>query len=433
MKKYILFFIIFLFVCFYNANSQNLLCGKVFNQKGEALYPANIRLKNPKTVTSTDNEGSFCLKTSKRAEITISFIGYETKDLTIVFTPNTKDSVIAIVLNEQQIQLNPVDITSEKIELITKEKLIWITDYEFWNDDIFTLNINDNIRKLSLITKKDIITWEKELKGGMRSCKHLYKDYQSNIFLLSDDSAYQITNRNERIYFFDGVSIKDFKNLIVPSLGKCDDYIIYRQYGAYNKSVFYYLINKSDKKLIFQQKDKIGEQYCNDKPIEKRLHYSPVVPLKHKKEWGSGDNSSNSGLDINKLFIDNIMSQPIEVHLFKIEDKIYIFDHYGNKMYVLYCNGEKIMVQSISYSKREDVVSKQLLLAENKKDVYALFLKDGLYSVQQIDLNTGQLKGNVIKFNQVFVEKITISDDAIYFLYKQNKENGRNLLYRMNY
>lgn len=83
------------------------------------------------------------------------------------------------------------------------------------------------------------------------------------------------------------------------------------------------------------------------------------------------------------------------------------------------------------YPKRKDIVSKQLILADNKKDVYALSLNDGLYSIQQIDLISSKLKGSEIKINQPFLEKISVYNNQIYFIYKQNKEDARKRLYRM--
>jgi hypothetical protein len=86
----------------------------------------------------------------------------------------------------------------------------------------------------------------------------------------------------------------------------------------------------------------------------------------------------------------------------------------------------------VYYPKRKDIVAKQLILSKNKKDVYAMFNNDGIYSIQQIDLETGRLKGSEIKINFTFVERIEIQDNYIYFLYRKNKEDARKLLYKID-
>lgn len=441
---------LFLFVSlgfFSNAFSQHLICGKVINQKGEALYPANIKLKNSKLGAITDNDGNFCLNSPLKAELIVSFMGYETANKKIVFLSQQKDTLILIVLNEKKIDLKEVEISASNIELITKENRIWISDYEFWNDNIITLNIDENNRKLSLINHNDSLIWETELNGSIARSKRIYKDFMSNIYLLSDDSAFQVTNKDESIYFFHGVAIADINKLILPSMGKCGDEIIYRVYGPHNKSVYYYLIDRDEKELLYSQRDAESELFCQDvfKDITENTNSAKYAgdvydyPVLMSSE-PSNDSHNDWKLNIkkrtttsrhNKEIYDKIMTQAIETHLFKIEDKIYIFDHFASKILVYDCDGKLLHDINTFYPKRKDIVSKQLILADNKKDVYALFLNDGLYSIQQIDLISGKLKGSEIKINLSFVEIINVYNNHIYFIYKQNKEDARKRLYRM--
>jgi len=446
MKIYKILITAICIFCINISYSQHLLCGKVINQKGEVLYPTNVRLKNSKTGAITNNDGVFCLNAPQKAELIISFMGYETATKKIIFLPQQKDTLILIVLNEKKIDLKEVEISASNIEVITKDKRIWITDYEFWNDHIFTLNLNENNRKLSLITDSDSLIWETELKRGISKSKRMYKDFMSNIYLLSDDSAFQVTNKDESICFFPGVALADFNKLILPSMGKCGDEIIYKVYGPHNKSVYYYLISSGKKELLYSQRDAESEIFCQDafSDIKENLNSAkyagevdsyPIIidneTRNDRSDWKLNIKSRTTTSRHNKEIYEKIMAQPIETHLFKIDDKIYIFDHFASKLFVYDCNGKLLHDINTFYPKRRDIVSKQLILANNKKDVYALFLNDGLYSLQQIDLISGKLKGSEIKINQLFVEKINIYNNQIYFIYKPNKEDARKRLYRM--
>jgi len=421
IKKYI--FVSFLSVFFsFSLFSQQTLCGKVVNQKGEALYPANIKDKNSTAGTSTENDGSFCINIKARGEIRISFIGYET--LTIKINPSDTSSIIfkTIVLNAKSFSLPELEVNASQLITVTKEKNIWVRDYEFMGSNILTLSVKENERKLSLITLDDSLIWETNVSGGMFRCTKFYKDFLSNTYLLSDDSAFQITNKDNDIYFFPGVAIADFKKMIVPSLAMCDHQIVYRVYGPHNKSVYYFLVQDGKEKLLFSTKDAVSEMYCND--IYNSVQTDPFA-VKYE-----GNMRMSPGFFID--FYEKIMAQPIEIHLIKIEDHIYIFDHFGAKMQVYDCDADLLSTKILDYPKRKDIVAKQILPAKNHKDVFAVFNNDGLYSIRQIDLETGKLKGSETKINYPFVEKMNVVHNQVYFLYKKNKDDAKKILYKMN-
>lgn len=417
--------IFFLLLCFTNGHSQHTLCGKVTNQKGEPLYPANIKLKNSTVGTSTENDGSFCINISANGEIKISFVGYETT--TIKTNPLDTAKVIfkTIVLKEQIKSLPVFEVSAKNLITVTKEKNIFVRDYEFMGNNILTLSIKGNERKLSLITLADSLIWETNVSEGMFRCTKFYKDFQFNTFLLSDDSAFQITNKDKEIYFFEASHLKVFNKMIVPSLAMCNKQIVYRIYGPHNKSVYYMLIKDGKEKLLFSQKDTESEMYCND--IKKVSLENPAPSFANYQ----GDMRVGTNF-FNDIFYNKIMAQPIEIHLFKIQDNIYIFDHFGAKMYVYNCDAKLLKETVLYYPKRKDIVAKQLILVNNQKDVYAVFNNDGIYSIQQIDLETGKLKGSETKINYPFVEKIRIYGNHVYFLYKQKKDDARKLLYKID-
>lgn len=98
-----------LFVCIsVIAFAQSTLKGKVVDGKTKApLFGANIQFAG-KGGTTSDNDGVFTVDCSKLGEITVSFIGYETKKIAI---KNCKDE-LNISLNPSNNKLNDVEITA---------------------------------------------------------------------------------------------------------------------------------------------------------------------------------------------------------------------------------------------------------------------------------------------------------------------------------
>ncbi len=57
--------------------------GRVLNEKGEPLEGANVKVKGANVSTQTGNDGAFTLKAATNATLIISFIGFETKEVSV--------------------------------------------------------------------------------------------------------------------------------------------------------------------------------------------------------------------------------------------------------------------------------------------------------------------------------------------------------------
>ncbi|WP_208644859.1 MULTISPECIES: SusC/RagA family TonB-linked outer membrane protein [Mucilaginibacter] len=82
------------------------LTGKVVDEKGEALVGVSIRIKGTTTGTQTDANGNFTLDVQPNAVLTVSYIGYGTKDVAV-----GGKSTITITLNSNT-NLNEVVVTA---------------------------------------------------------------------------------------------------------------------------------------------------------------------------------------------------------------------------------------------------------------------------------------------------------------------------------
>ena len=69
---------------------------------------------------------------------------------------------------------------------------------------------------------------------------------------------------------------------------------------------------------------------------------------------------------------------------------------------------------------------------EVKEKVYTLFRKDGISTIQEINLKTGELANSSVIPELPFIDKIKINNDNIYFLYTEhNEQSNYKKLYRM--
>ena len=75
--------------------------GHVKDAMGEPIIGATVRVANTQIATVTDFDGNFALKANQGADITISYIGYQTA--TVKAAPN-----LEVVLQDDQALLNEV-------------------------------------------------------------------------------------------------------------------------------------------------------------------------------------------------------------------------------------------------------------------------------------------------------------------------------------
>lgn len=89
------------------AQQQITITGTVKDVNGESVIGANISVKGTTIGTITDINGNFKLQVPDNGKLTISYIGYESQEISI----NNKPSFI-IILKEDSKMLSEVVVTA---------------------------------------------------------------------------------------------------------------------------------------------------------------------------------------------------------------------------------------------------------------------------------------------------------------------------------
>lgn len=106
------FLTVFFFLSFLAASAQTKVGGIVLDESGDPVAFANIIFKNSSEGTITNDNGRFYLESDDTYDtITVSFIGYETKELSL---PQKVNYGLEIVLNESTEQLQEVVVYTGK-------------------------------------------------------------------------------------------------------------------------------------------------------------------------------------------------------------------------------------------------------------------------------------------------------------------------------
>ncbi|MER3373931.1 MAG: DUF5686 family protein [Allomuricauda sp.] len=106
------FLTVFFFLSLLAASAQTKVGGIVLDESGDPIAFANIIFKNSSEGTITNDNGRFYLESDDTYDIiTVSFIGYETKELSL---PQKVNYGLEIVLNESTEQLKEVVVYTGK-------------------------------------------------------------------------------------------------------------------------------------------------------------------------------------------------------------------------------------------------------------------------------------------------------------------------------
>lgn len=129
-------------------------------------------------------------------------------------------------------------------------------------------------------------------------------------------------------------------------------------------------------------------------------------------------------------FTSSIYYKELYAPMFRKKDSIYVFDYYKDKLFTFDAHGNKLDSIPIfhHYQPKQTGWKRTLLQDGVTGDVYAFFEKAGICSVQKINLKSGEL-GPKIQFSHKYVDKLAISGNRAYYIYRPYESAQKKYLY----
>lgn len=129
-------------------------------------------------------------------------------------------------------------------------------------------------------------------------------------------------------------------------------------------------------------------------------------------------------------FTNTVYYKQLYAPMFRRNDSIFVFDYYKDKLFSFDERGNRLDSIPIfhHYQPKQTGWKKTLLQDDVNGDVYAFFEKGGICSVQKIDLKTGAL-GNKIQFDHKYIDKLAISGNRAYYIYRPYESAQKKFLY----
>lgn len=278
----------------------------------------------------------------------------------------------------------------------------------------------------------------------------LFKDCLGNIHIITKTKAFQVYSEGNSIKLYNGVDLDYFMGI----MGYCKFIIgskmYYTGYGFMDLVANFYYIDTVDKKnFLFRT---ITDQ--------QKLDFLKYNPENYSLLSGTGghDLGGLKGLpednaildkirdmDIEKRFNQMAYFSPVYVPMFKLGDTVCVFNHPESKI-ELYDELDSLFKETpISYheTEKKDIVNtlvsafqrqnkwlKKIYVDPVQKKAYTLFFSNnGTKELKEIDMETGKLV-STMRIPFPYVEKISVHNGYVYFIYKGWGEYQKKKLFR---
>jgi len=432
------FIFLFLFLPFIG-HSQTGFKIKGYVKDSETDLPiekVSIVLKNSKKIAITDKFGYFEIQAAKfPAELLFTHICYDDYKISV------KDSSIRlfeIKLNYKINLLKTIDIKGLNIETVSKNAQFWAMDYEFLDNNILLLNLKNNISNgyLYLMNSSGDTLTSLDLKKHNVKPVKFFRDCLDNIHIVTQDSAYQVfySHENGLELKFPAEINKFYYNLntCLTSIDTC----VYFSYLSYHGFISqFYFVNMKNKVDQTTYRTIIDSNTINRfENFYNRVYYEEILrAIPHNYIWKVSDEQLKyNRYHENGEGLLGVFYPALYTPLLNINDTLYIFNHYQSQIERYTKMGKIINKIPIDYYK-ENYWIQSIILDKKTLEVYTLFFDNGIYTIKEIDLKSGAIKRSVKIPELLFIEKIKVNNNYIYFLYRDRyKETGENkMLYRM--
>jgi len=353
----------------------------------------------------SNNKGYFKIKLNKSSRvINISHISYQSIELAI---NDFKNDTINIKLTPKIQNLAVVDIFSDRIINIVKNKPFYIIDYEFDTNYIIVLAyLNNSFNKpllMLLNNDGDTISTFPVFKP-----KELFKDCFVNCYFVSKNNAFVIqVSENNKIKLIDPIETEKLYETFNPIVDKYNNFY-YLKSCSYNKQrVNYFCYNDNDSSL------NNFREITNQDALK-------------RQSWGAY--FQNTEFDIR--FQELIINRPIYAPIIRINDTLLIFNFHESELEYYTSNGTFIKNVSINFHKNKNW-KEELYFDSKLHKAFAVFRKSGITSLSEVNLKTGKVSEGINIPEFIYVEEIKINDGFIHFLYKEKINEEYKQLYKM--
>ena len=391
----------------------------------------NFSVRNSNVGTVSDSKGaySFYLDTIPSI-LTVSHVGYETKKIIL----DTATYKMTLYLVPVVTQLKEVVISATPQETIFKDKHYAVLDYEIDSGYIYLLVYRNRFSKSELICR--IPGGDTIAQSGLLPFipKSLLHDCLGYMHVLSGDSAYQVFRKEQMIRLIHPVTTRKYDEVLSDCIASTSEHLFFKRMTDNGLGTEFYTINRKNnsKKWIAQVRDEKKAKMLRRNVEDAWMLMNPSQPdqTSQKMSESKGTVMTARNATVEWYWVRKIIYPPIKSFLYRIGEFICIFNTPNKQMEFYDLEGNySYKIELKTDHTGEGRWTNDILIDNITLKVFTTFLRNGILSLYEIDLNTGMLTKILSTFH-FFPQKLRISDNYLYYLYDDPISPDNKMLFR---
>jgi len=390
--------------------AQSTLTGCILSQQDSLpVIGAHLIINGTVRAATQAPDGSFSLSEKHfPVYVNISHISYYQTTIKIQ-NPNDK---IQIFLKRKEFSLPQTEISAIPQRNLIKDKKIYVIDYAFEGNSILLLSYkNQKQNQAALIT---INTDGDTLKScDIHKPDYLYSDCFGINHLINKYMASQVFVDSNDIKLLYEVKKDSFLQIFNAIVGYSDHKFYIRQNDWSNQVV---------RLFVFDSKDTSFAEFATI------VDEGGLERLSDKSRLQNAKGYSPSDARFEEMCFYNSKVVPIVVR----NDSVLIFNTIDNKLEIFNCSGNVLGAIDFDFHLSNNW-DKKIMQDRITGKIYTQFTKGGITTLAEVNIQTGTL-GKITEIPAMnFVQKISINDNKVYFLYNDIHNNSYKQIYSMRF
>jgi hypothetical protein len=407
------------------SQKEFIIKGKVVNETGTPIKNAAVQVDIHNA--RTNSEGYFIIKNGKfPTQITVKGNSY-TDFTDIVLSPEKgKDTVnLTIVMTAKETQLDEVTIHTNNKFWVYPKKQANILDFILQPNDGIVLCCSD---KNNYFIRGLNPQGEKIAEASIRrSPQKLFRDCMENIHLVYSDSIYQTSIINNSLGFFQPKPAPGIFDILQSCVYMDEKSLLRCNYSKQNQCIEYLAITIKTKeiKTMYLSEDPLRNKQLEQYDEENRLDDRELM-TSNLRDLGIARRKWD-----NRCFYEQVLTQPIYVPLFELNDSLIIFDHLKDSAVVFTKSGQRIRSFPIYYHYFKGWKN-ELVSNLEKTEIYARYESEGLTVLREINPTNGKTERLIRIEEHVFPQHLQIHGDFIYYISNDYLDKSMHYLFKQH-
>lgn len=354
---------------------------------------AHIIIEGENKGAISDESGKYTiLCSSLPCKLKITHIQYQPITLTIQSESQTEYN-FQMIRDIKEIQT--FTLTDQKIFCLHPGDRYFISDFSILDDKLLAVAYKNRMKGNQFLIMFDT-DGSKIHEVQISAFKGLFQDPEKNSFIKMYNKGWQIFHDSTGIYFSEPFEDRHIDSAEKRLAAIKNDTIFLRDHFSGNQGLAYYFW-ASD----FEH-PKEFRAYINEEGLN-MLYWGPFF----------------DGNEFDQRFAEQIFFKPVKIPIFVEPDHdIIIFNFIDNKIEKYHCIQCEIYETTDIIFNEDKSWTGEIIYDKAKNKFYTLFKRQGISRVSEINIMTGELMNETILGGYAHIEKVTVWNGKLYFLYK---------------